>query len=98
MSRLSLVQASGKARIKDRNFFFSMTTLARWRLRKTWFLLAMVYLGVSAAVTIVCVVPLFTSLAEEAGFHELLNASPTTGELDLSVTTQGISSSVEQEV
>ncbi len=96
MSRVS--QAFGKTQGKDRNFFFSMTILARWRLRKTWFLLAIVYLGVSAAVTIVCAVPLFTSLAEVTSLHELLNVSPTTGELNLSVTTQGISSSVEQGV
>ncbi|MGH2479001.1 MAG: hypothetical protein ACRDHW_05030, partial [Ktedonobacteraceae bacterium] len=96
MSRV--FQAPGKTQFKDRNFFFSMTTLASWRLRKTWFLLAIVYFGVGAAVTIVCVVPLFTSLAEVASLHELLNASPATSELDLSVTTQGISTSVEQGV
>jgi ABC-type antimicrobial peptide transport system permease subunit len=84
------------AKTKDRNFFFSITTLARWRLRQTWLFLLMVGVGITAAVTIVCAVPLFTSLAEVTNLHDMLTVSPSTSELTLSLTTQGLSSGVEK--
>src|SRR5690349_9859314 len=87
--------APGELKIKDRNFFFSISTLARWRLRQTWFLLLMVGVGITAAVTIVCAVPLFTSIAEVANLHEMLTLSPSTSELTLSLNTQGLSTGVE---
>lgn len=94
MSRL--LAAPDMAKTKDRNFFFSLTTLARWRLRQTWFLLLMVGVGITAAVTIVCAVPLFTSLAEITNLHDMLTLSPSTSELTLSLTTQGLSTAVEK--
>jgi ABC-type antimicrobial peptide transport system permease subunit len=53
----------------------STTTLALWRLRQAWRLLLVAGLGNIAAVMLVCVVPLFTGLALNAGLLSLLNQS-----------------------
>lgn len=44
----------------------NIVTLASWRLRRTWGLLAVIGLGVMAAVTLVCVVPLYSEVAMSA--------------------------------
>lgn len=96
MSRL--FQESGAPSSKDRNFFFAITTLARWRLRSSWLLLVMIEIGLISAVTIVCAVPLFTAFAETASLRGLLSVTPASSEITLAINTQGLSSGIESDV
>jgi ABC-type lipoprotein release transport system permease subunit len=59
----------------------STATLALWRLRQAWQLLLVAGLGNIAAVMLVCVVPLFTGLALNAGLLSLLNQSPDASQI-----------------
>ncbi len=54
----------------------SAITLALWRLRQAWRLLLFAGLGTVAAVVLVCVVPLFTGIALNAGLLSVLTQSP----------------------
>jgi ABC-type antimicrobial peptide transport system permease subunit len=51
-----------------------------------------------AAVTIVCAVPLFSTVTNSAELHAMLNASPTTSEISLDTFTQGLSTGVLENV
>jgi hypothetical protein len=58
-----------------------MVTLARWRVRRTWSLLVITGVGIIAAVTLVCTVPLYAEVAQTAGLRGVLNATPQSAEL-----------------
>ncbi len=75
---------------------FSVVTLASWRLRRTWFLLLITLLGTLAAVMVACAVPLFAQVTETAGLHTILDASPTSNAINVTIQSQGLSSQVIQ--
>ncbi len=54
----------------------SIITLATWRLRQSWLLLAITGLGMVASVMLACSVPLFSQVSTTVGLREVLNASP----------------------
>ncbi|HEY5005444.1 MAG TPA: hypothetical protein VII61_19945, partial [Ktedonobacteraceae bacterium] len=76
----------------------SMMTLASWRLRQTWFLLLITTIGIVAAVIIVCAVPLFSDVMTTAGLHNTLREDPYGSEFEVDAITQGISTSIVQNV
>ncbi len=51
-------------------------TLAFWRLRQSWRLLLVVWLGIVVAVMIACTLPTFSDVSLTAGLREVLNATP----------------------
>jgi putative ABC transport system permease protein len=73
----------------DRSAIPSTITLAFWRIRETWRLLLIAALGVLVAVTLICAVPLFSTVSLTAGLRSVLNLSPQDSELFL--TTSAIS-------
>ncbi len=76
----------------------SMVTLAFWQMRQVWFLLLVQGIAMIAAVTIVCAVPLFSTVTNSAELHAMLNATPTSSEISLDTFTQGLSTSVLENV
>ena len=80
--------------VKVQRSGFSFMTLALWRLRPTWFLLLMTGVGIVAAVTIACVIPLLSDVMVTAAAHDVLKATPDTSVITLDTSTVGISSQV----
>ncbi len=76
----------------------SVTTLALWRLRRTWFLLCITTLGMIAAVIVICAIPLFSDVMTTAGLRSTLLSTPTSAEVAINSRTLGISSRVVSEV
>ena len=72
----------------------SFVTLAFWRVRQTWRLLLITGVGILAAVVIVCAAPLFTQIALTAGLHGVLSATPEAAQVQLSVSTSGLSAAI----
>jgi hypothetical protein len=85
MARFVPRQATSQA--PNRAFKPSYVTLAIWQLRKVWFLLLVQGIGFIASVTIVCSVPLFSTLATTASLHETLNTSLNTYTMTLNTMT-----------
>jgi ABC-type antimicrobial peptide transport system permease subunit len=81
-----------------RAFRGTYVTMAFWQIRRIWFLLLVQAIGFIAAVTIVCCVPLFSTIATTASLHETLNASADTSTLTFATTMQGLSSRIYSEV
>ncbi len=71
------------ARSRTQSAFASMMILARWRIRRTWGLLVLTGIGMLAAVTVVCTVPLYSEIALTAGLRGTLNATPQSAELTI---------------
>ena len=69
----------------------SIVTLALWRWRQHWFLLLLTGIGMVAAITLVCTVPLLTAVMQTAGLRSVLTASPASAELTLRTTAVGLS-------
>ena len=92
------VPRQSKSQASNRAFKATYVTLAFWQLRKVWFLLLVQGIGLIAAVTIVCSVPLFSTVATTASLHETLNASADTSTMTLNTTTQGFSSKIYNDV
>ena len=92
MTRFAPRQA--RSRESNRTIKPSYATLAFWQLRRVWFLLLVQGIGFIAAVTIVCSVPLFSTVATTASLHEALNASADTSTITLDTATQGLSSKI----
>lgn len=63
-------------------------TLAVWRLRQTWRLLLLAGLGTIAAVLLVCIVPLFTQVALEAGLRDVLASATGAAQIDVTMYSQ----------
>jgi predicted lysophospholipase L1 biosynthesis ABC-type transport system permease subunit len=72
----------------------SLVTLALWRVRQTWRLLLVTGAGILAAVVIVCSAPLFSQIALTAGLRGVLSATSGAAQLQLSVSTNGLSTSI----
>jgi ABC-type antimicrobial peptide transport system permease subunit len=88
----------GTSRTSDKvdNRVRATLTLARWRLRQTWWLLLMVSAGFVAAMIIACVVPLFTTVATSGSLQDVFQATPTRNSFTLNINTQGLSTRVIQ--
>lgn len=54
----------------------SLLTLARWQLGTTWRLLLVADIGILALVALICLIPLYSSVATSAAFRDSLSASP----------------------
>ncbi len=76
----------------------SLLTLTLWRLRQVRFLLLLTCVGITAAVMIVCAVPLFSTVTTTAGLRGSLTATPTSSEITLDTTTQGLSTGIVQNI
>ncbi len=79
---------------RQRNLVPAFVTLAFWRVRQTWRLLLVTGAGILAAVVIVCTAPLFSQIALTAGLHGVLSATPEDSQVLLSVSTNGLSTSI----
>jgi ABC-type antimicrobial peptide transport system permease subunit len=86
------------SRVAKRSIKPSFVTLAFWQLRKAWFLLLVQGIGLVAGVTIVCSVPLFSTVATTASLHETLDASADSSTITLDTATQGLSSKIFNDV
>ena len=71
-----------------------VVTLAAWRLRRTWFLLLFIALGMVAAVVIVCTIPLLSSVMTTAGLRNTLRATPESDEIAVYAGDPGISTPI----
>ena len=67
----------------NRRLVASVVTLSLWRWRQQWLLLIMICIGMIAAVTIVCTIPLLTLTMQTAGLRNVLRASPNSSEVAL---------------
>jgi hypothetical protein len=54
----------------------SVVTLARWQLRSTWRLLLVADTGILAIVMLICLIPLYSSVAMSAALRDAFSASP----------------------
>src|SRR6266705_714199 len=81
----------------NRRLVTSVVTLSLWRWRQQWFLLMMICIGMIAAVTIVCTIPLLSSTMQTAALRNVLRATPDSPEVSLRVQVAGLSTqSIEQ--
>ena len=76
----------------------SVMTLTFWQLRRTWFLLLFMTLGMIAAIVIACAIPLLSDVMTTAGLRSTLRAAPDSTDFQLIVGTNGISSPIEQNI
>jgi putative ABC transport system permease protein len=93
----SYISAIPKFRVsteKGRVLSPSFIRLALWQLRQVRWLLCIQGVGIIAAVTIVCAVPLFSTVTTTAGLRDTLGATPDSSIITLAATTQGLSTSV----
>lgn len=75
---------------------WSVVTLAAWQLRRTWFLLLFIALGMVAAVVIVCTIPLLTGVMTTAGLRSTLRATPASDEIAVYAGGPAISTPIVQ--
>ena len=68
------------------------TTLIAWRWRQQWLLLLVTGLGVLAAMTLICSLPLFSSVMVTAGLRASLRASPDNSKIEVHMGLSGLSS------
>lgn len=54
----------------------SAGTLARWQLRQTWRLLLLIGLGITAAVMLACIIPLYSAITLTSGLRTALVTNP----------------------
>jgi ABC-type lipoprotein release transport system permease subunit len=71
-------------------------TLARWRLRQTWWLLLLTCLGLVAAMITACVVPMFSAVTASSSLQSFFQVAPTRNQVTLEADTQGLSTHVIQ--
>ncbi|HLV98220.1 MAG TPA: FtsX-like permease family protein [Ktedonobacterales bacterium] len=81
-------------RPQSRTALPSIMTLALWRVRRTWGLLLLAGIGILAAVTLVCTVPLYSEVAMTAGLRGVLDATPQSSELTLQVNLDTLTPSI----
>ena len=75
----------------------SIVALALWRWRRHWFLLLMAGIGITAAVLIMCAVPLLSAIMQTASLRGSLRAAPNNSEITLTANVTGLSTQgVEQ--
>ena len=81
----------------NRRLVSSIVTLSLWRWRQQWFLLMMICMGMIAAITIVCAIPLLSSTMQTAALRNVLRATPDSSEVSLRAQVAGLSTqSIEQ--
>jgi len=68
-------------------------TLAFWRLRQAWGLLFMTAIGMIAAVTLVCAVPLYSQIAATASLRGILSTPPSNADIVVRSNSRRISPS-----
>lgn len=78
----------------SRNRVPAIVTLALWRLRQTWRLLAITGLGIVAAVMLVSAVPLYSNVAMTAGLRSVITSSDQSADIVVQSMSQQISSSI----
>ncbi|HEU5229197.1 MAG TPA: hypothetical protein VFU49_15380, partial [Ktedonobacteraceae bacterium] len=83
---------------KQRTLMPSTLTLALWRWRQSSFLLLITGLGIVAAIMIVCSIPLFSAVTATAELRSLFTTTPTNTDLMLRISTQGLSTSLVQDL
>ena len=76
----------------------TVPTLAVWQVRRTWFLLLWITLGLICAVVIACTLPLLSDVMTTAGIRSTLRATPYSADITLDTQTNGLSSSVVQSI
>ncbi len=67
-------------------------TLMAWRWRQQWLLLLVTGLGTLAAMTLICSLPLFSSVMVTAGLRASLRASPDNPKIEAQMSLAGLSS------
>src|SRR6266516_5894406 len=70
-----------------------VVTLAFWRLRQAWGLLFMTAIGMIAAVTLACAVPLYSQIAANAGLRGILSTPPANADIVVRSNSKRISPS-----
>ena len=82
--------------------FFTIMTLAAWRLRQSWLLLIVSGSGMLATVMLVCLLPLFSQVTTTVGLQHVLQESPASPYLFLhtnsSVITPATVQIIEQQL
>jgi len=76
----------------------AFTTLAFWQLRRVWFLLFFITLGMIAAIVIASAIPLLSNVMMTAGLRNTLRATPDSADIQLLTQSNGISSPVVQKI
>ncbi|GHO44860.1 hypothetical protein [Ktedonospora formicarum] len=66
-------------------------TLALWSLRRTWFLLVIIALGLISAMVVACTIPLYSMVTTTAGLRGILNTTVNTSEINLNVAPAAFS-------
>jgi ABC-type antimicrobial peptide transport system permease subunit len=82
---------------KSRAAIPSTVTIAFWRVRRTWRLLLLAGIGILAAVTLVCAVPLYSQVSMTAGLRGVLSATPEDAEIELQATANALSPAIVQQ-
>lgn len=83
---------------KNDTLMTTAITLASWRLRRTWFLLCMITLGIIAAIVVASAMPLFTAITTTAGLRNTLRASAASSEIGLSITPLKVSTPIVRDI
>ena len=68
------------------------TTLAAWRWRQQWLLLLITGLGVLTATTLICALPLFSTVMGTAGLRTALRSSPDNAKIEVRLGLAALSS------
>ncbi|HEU5198516.1 MAG TPA: FtsX-like permease family protein [Ktedonobacterales bacterium] len=79
---------------RKKSFIPPTMILAFWQGRETWRLLMVAGLGVVVAVTLMCAVPLFSTVSLTAGVRAVLNASPQDSEMLLSTSASSLNDTI----
>lgn len=80
-----------------RFFALVIPTLAYWQVRRAWFLLLFITLGLVAAVVVTTSIPLYADVTMTAGLRSLLRGTPDDAEIKLYMQGSGISSTLVQD-
>ena len=84
---------------RERDFSTSaIVTLALWQLRRTWFLLIFILLGMVTAIVIACSIPLLANVMTTAGLRSTLRATADSADIELNTGVEGISKPIVQTV
>jgi putative ABC transport system permease protein len=97
MAQATETPSQTQSRPQSRAAVPSTLTLALWRIRRTWRLLLLAGIGILAAVTLVCTVPLYTQVALTAGLRGVLTATPQSAELALQGSGNALSPTIMQQ-
>ncbi len=85
-------------RHRNRLLIPAFTTLAFWQLRRTWFLLLFITLGMIAAIIIASAIPLLSNAMLTAGLRNTLRATPDSADIQLLTEANGISTPIAQKI